>query len=316
MTGHRGIVVVGEGMVELSGTGRRARIGYGGDTLNTAIHLARFGLPTAFFTALGSDPFSDRLRDEWSSEGLDPSLILTDPGRHPGLYAIHTDRDGERSFTYWRGQSAARRMFQLEGTQNAVERAQNAALLYFSLISLAILPPRGREKLLRLACRVRERGGRVAFDGNYRRRLWRNAQEARQWRDAAIGSCDVGLPSLEDEQQLCGFVSAAPVAKAWRSLGATEVVVKMGKDGAFVCDAPIAPPVELEPVDTTGAGDAFNAAYLAARLNGVEPRQAALAGQSLAGWNVMRSGAVPAIDADAPYRRAGFLAAKPVSSRV
>ena len=304
VTAQRGIVVVGEGMVELSGTGGRARIGHGGDTLNTAIHLARFGLPTAFFTSLGRDHFSDGLRAEWSSEGLDTSMILTDPDRYPGLYAIHTDRNGERSFTYWRDQSAARRMFELEGSANAIELAQGAELLYFSLISLAILPPAGRDTLLRLARHVRGRGGRAAFDGNYRARLWRNASEAREWRDAAIAECDTGLPSLEDEQQLSGLQSAGAVAEHWQSLGAKEVVVKTGKEGAFVGGASIAPPAVLEPVDTTGAGDAFNAAYLAARMNGAEPTEAVLAGHSLAGWVAMRSGAVPAVDPDAPYPRA------------
>lgn len=195
VTRNHQIVVVGEGMIELSTEGRAARLGYGGDTLNTAIHLARFGLPTAYLTALGRDRFSARLRADWSEEGLDTGLILTDPDRHPGLYAIDTDPNGERSFTYWRSRSAARRMFELPGAADALERAREATLLYFSLISLAILPPSGRSQLLRLAAQVRERGGQVAFDSNYRPSLWQSADEARQQRDAAIALCDIGYVS-------------------------------------------------------------------------------------------------------------------------
>jgi 2-dehydro-3-deoxygluconokinase len=301
VTGQYQIVVVGEGMVELSSTGRQARLGSGGDTLNTAIHLARFGLPTAYFTALGSDQFSDRLRSDWSSEGLDTSLILTDPDRHPGLYAISTDDRGERRFTYWRRESAARRMFELDATVDAIERAGHATLLVFSLISLAILPPQGRADLLHLAQRVRERGGKVAFDGNYRPRLWKSASEARRSRDAAIAVCDIGLPGLEDEGQLSGFASAASVTAHWHSRGTTEVVVKMGRDGAFIDGNIIRPPVALTPIDTSGAGDAFNAAYLAARMQGANPVDAATAGHALAGWVIMRHGAIPPVDHSAPY---------------
>lgn len=295
------IVVVGEGMVELSEVEGRPRVGYGGDALNTAIHLARFGLPTAFMTALGSDKFSDRLKADWSKEGLDTDLILTDPERHPGLYAVHTDGSGERSFTYWRDQSAARRMFELPDAENAVEQAQYATLLYFSLISLAVLPPEGRQQLLDLARDVRDCGGRVAFDSNYRPRLWEDVGEARQQHDAAIALCDIGLPTLEDEQRLADLGSAEAVREHFRSLGAWEVVVKLGGRGALVDQALVPPPDALEPVDTTGAGDAFNAAYLAARLHGADPLQAAMRGHALAAWVVMRAGAIPPVDGAAPY---------------
>src|SRR5690349_6649726 len=100
-------------MVELSCSADGARLGYGRGPVNTAIHIARLGIATSYFTALGNDPFSEELRRYWSAEGVGTSLTLTDPERHAGLYAIRTDPSGERSFTYWRDQSAARRMFDL-----------------------------------------------------------------------------------------------------------------------------------------------------------------------------------------------------------
>ena len=158
-------VLVGEGMLELSQEGAAWRLGYGGDTLNTAIHLARAGIETAYLTAVGSDPFSADLKAKWQGEGLDTSLILTHPTRGSGLYAINTDERGERSFTYWRGESAAREVFALEAIEPAIEQASSTELLAFSLISLAILPQDSRQRLIEIASRVRANGGMVAFDG-------------------------------------------------------------------------------------------------------------------------------------------------------
>lgn len=290
-------VLVGEAMLELSQDGSGWRLGYGGDTLNTAIHLARSGIDAAYLTALGTDPFSNDLKGRWAAEGLDTSLVLSDPARNPGLYAITCDEAGERSFTYWRGESAARQMFACAGIEAAMASAEYADLLAFSLISLAILPPEGREALLALARKVRQHGGLVAFDGNYRPRLWPNPATARAARDAAIAAANIGLPTLEDETMLSGETSAEAVAAHWQSLGCGETVVKLGPAGCRLPDGRIiAPRRKLAPVDTSGAGDAFNAGYLDSRLRGQLPEQAAPAGHVLAGWTIMRRGAIPARD--------------------
>ena len=289
------IVCVGEGMLELSrlasfkGDGGW-QLGYGGDTLNTAIHLARLGHDVAYLTALGADPFSQDLKAKWAAEGLDTSLVLTHPTRQAGLYAISTDPAGERSFTYWRDTSAAREMFALEGSAAASAEACEADLLYFSLITLAILPPAGRDHLLALARRARQ----VAFDGNYRPRLWPSRDEALAARDAAIAVADIGLPTLDDEAMLSGAADACRLTADWCRIGCQETVVKLGADGALLPDGRIiAPERTLSPIDTSGAGDAFNAGYLSARLNGLSIEEAAGAGHALAGWTIMRPGAIP-----------------------
>lgn len=290
-------VLLGEGMLELSQDGDGWRMGYGGDTLNTAIHLARAGIPTAYLTALGADPFSVNLRNAWAAEGLDTALVLTDPLRSAGLYAIATDPQGERSFAYWRSDSAARQLFACEGIAAAMERAAQADLLAFSLISLAVLPPEGRDHLLRLAGTARARGAIIAFDGNYRPRLWSSPAEARTARDAAIACATIGLPTVEDEIAIGGPRDAADVAAHWQSLGCTETVIKLGGDGCLLPDGTIiAPPERLAPLDTSGAGDAFNAGYLGARLGGKPPASAAREGHRLAAWTIMRRGAIPPRD--------------------
>ena len=297
------IVCLGEPMIELAPRERGWDVHYGGDTLNVALHLTRLGFDVAYLTALGSDPFAGPMRAAWGREGMDLSLVLTDPELKTGLYAIEIDEHGERHFSYWRGQSAARRMFLAAGIDRALKAAGEADLLFFSLISLAILPEEGREMLLDLARRVRKRGGKVAFDGNYRPRLWNTGVAARTWRDRAAALADFGLPSLEDERGLGGETdSPDTVRDHWLTWGCEEVIVKLGVAGVMLRDGTVMKPERALPaLDTSGAGDAFDAGYLGARLRGLPPDRAAAQGQRLAGWIVMHSGALPERDASAPY---------------
>lgn len=291
------IVCCGEGMLELSRQGEGWALGYGGDTLNTAIHLARLGHDVAYLTALGTDPFSDELRGKWAAEGIDTSLVLTHPSRQPGLYAITLDPQGERSFAYWRDTSAAREMFDLADSEVRQRAIDGCDLFYYSLISAAIMPDNGRVALLLLANMVRDQGGLVAFDGNYRPRLWDSAEVAKVVRDGAVRPAAIGLPTLDDERALSGEESAEAVAAHWQAMGCPETVVKLGAEGCRLPDGRVSkPPKVLEPVDTSGAGDAFNAGYLDARLRGLAPADAAQAGHRLAGWTVMRPGAIPPRD--------------------
>lgn len=291
------IVCIGEGMLELSRRESDWKLGYGGDTLNTAIHLARAGHDVAYLTALGTDPFSQDLKARWAAEGLNTSLVLTHPTRQAGLYAIDTDAAGERSFTYWRDNSAAREMFELDAVDAAMVEAEWADLVYFSLITLAILPPKGRHHLLELASLVRAHGGKVAFDGNYRPCLWSSQDEALAARDAAVTIADIGLPTLDDETALSGTTDARKLTTDWCRIGCEETVIKLGANGALLPDGSVVVPKRvLAPVDTSGAGDAFNAGYLDARLKGATIAEAARAGHGLAGWTIMRPGAIPPRD--------------------
>lgn len=301
------VVIAGEAMLEYrSQPGTRTGLVYGGDTLNTAIHMVRAGCKVSYLTALGQDPISDALIQDWQREGLDTRLVLQHPSRQPGIYAIHLDARGERSFLYWRDTSAARELFELPGIAAAEVAVAEADLFYFSHISLAILPPHGREALLALAERVRTRGGMVAYDSNFRPPLWEDGDTARVWSDRAVALASIGLPTAEDEQALHGHeASAAQIAARWQALGCAEVVVKRGPQGPFVA-AGEAGPVELDcrplaMVDSSGAGDAFNAGYLAARLHGGAPAEAARRGHALAAWVISQSGALPRQSGEAPY---------------
>lgn len=264
--------------------------------------MARLGHRPAFISALGDDSFSASLLNDWAGEGLDLSLMRTDPVRRPALYAITTDAAGERSFTYWRDGSAARRVFELREYHDARAAAANANILYFSMISLAILPPAGRDVMFDLCGVVRAAGGRVAFDSDYRPALWESEAAARAAHDRAISLCNIGSPMREDERQLIGLEDPAAIVAAWRDRGVGEVVVKLGEEGCFADGVRWPVPAQVAPLDTTGAGDAFNAGYLHRRVRGGSIDDGVAAGHELAAWVITRRGGIPPISDDAPYQ--------------
>ena len=296
MTDRPRIVSFGECMLELSQQpDGSARLAFGGDTLNTALYIARLGGNVAYATALGTDPWSAELRAAWIAEGIDPDLALFDPDRVPGLYAIRTDDRGERTFTYWRENSAARNFFRLERSATAVEAMTQADLFYLSGISLSLFDDAGRTVVHDIAKAVRARGGKVAFDPNFRPRNWPSHAAAREAITAFMPLVDWALPTYEDEQSLMDDTGPAETIARWRSAGASKVIVKQGPDGALTTDGGRTRHIAtspIHPVDTTGAGDSFNAACLVALIAGADLETAVRAGHRLAGQVIRHRGAI------------------------
>lgn len=295
------IFIFGEAMLEYHSHGAADGLRYGGDTLNTAIHLARMGLDVAYVTAVGTDPISDALIESWTSEGVDTQFILRHPSRNIGIYAIHVDERGERSFVYWREISAARDMFALPDITRVLAKAEKASLLYFSLISLAILPEEGRSALLALAIAVRSRGGKVAYDSNFRRNLWPELNEARRVSERAMAVADIGMPTNVDEEQLCErHMSESEIATRWHKAGCASVVVKAGENGCLFSNGLTSArhfKADIVPVvDSSGAGDAFNAGFMASIYQDSDVETAIASGQRLATWVIQRNGAIPSQD--------------------
>jgi 2-dehydro-3-deoxygluconokinase len=287
-------LVIGECMVELSlEDGRGAAIGYAGDTFNTAVYLARLGVPTAYGTAVGDeDPFSAGILALMDAEGVGRDLVVEARGRLPGLYAIQRDGRGERSFFYWRDPAPARDYMELADGE-ALQAAMDAAkLVYVSAITLAILGEACREALHGRMLHAARAGADLVLDTNYRARLWPDPATACAAIEALAPHCRIVSTG---EQDLAGLGLEQKEARRWAAAGA-EVIFRQenrdiwifaGEDSALTTAEPA-----IAAVDTTGAGDAFNAGYLAARLAGRPPVEAAAEGRRLAGTVVQHRGAI------------------------
>lgn len=293
------ILCFGEAMLELGRTRPGAqdwRMGVAGDTYNVAVYLRRLGADSGFMTALGSDEFSADIKGVWAQEQIAADWCLTHPTRSPGLYAIRLDEQGERSFAYWRDASATRAFFECSGADSLLQAASRCALLYLSAITLSLFDDAGRARVVALAHAVRRSGGRVAFDSNYRPRGWPDKRTPVRAIEALAGAIDIALPTFADDAALFGDSDPAACATHWHRLGADEVIVKLGVDGALVSTLDGKAQVPSQPVatvvDTTGAGDSFNAGYLAARQAGLLPGTAAVAGCALAAVVIRHPGAI------------------------
>jgi 2-dehydro-3-deoxygluconokinase len=290
------MIAIGECMLELTRDQDDWRLGYAGDTFNTALYLSRLGVPTAYMTALGVDPFSQEMLAEWRADGLDTSLVLTSAARLPGLYAVRNDAAGERHFYYWRERSAVRELFSLPGIEAAVARARGAAQLYLSGITLSLFDHGGRARLNEIAAAVRAGQGEVIFDPNYRASGWSGVEEARAAIRALAPAVAIAMPTFTDEAALFGDASPAHTVVRWRDWGAAQVIVKLGAEGCLVsCSlgTQLVPAVAVTKViDTTAAGDAFNAGFLAARRAGHSAAQAAAAANRLAALVIQHRGAI------------------------
>ncbi|ODT70031.1 MAG: 2-dehydro-3-deoxygluconokinase [Pelagibacterium sp. SCN 63-23] len=293
----RRIVSIGECMIEMSGGEDRSyRLGYAGDTLNTAWYLRALldrGWSVDYATALGEDRYSGDIRAFLADNDIGVGHIQTIASRRPGLYMIHQEK-GDRHFTYWRDNSAAKL---LADDRDALQRAVDGAeLVYFSGITLAILAPRARGRLLKAIVAARDNGARIAFDTNLRPALWSSPQVMACVLTAAASVCDIVLPTHGDEAPLFGDRSVGETADRYLELGVAEVVVKDGSNPALIATADervsVAPPPGAQVVDATGAGDSFNGAYLSARLQGKGLRDAAQAAHRTAGIVIGHKGAL------------------------
>ncbi len=299
------VVCIGECMVELA-RGADGRFGqaFGGDTFNTAVYLARCGVPVSYATALGDDPYSAGILELARAEGVGCDLIHIAPGRMPGLYLIETTAAGERTFHYWRARSPARELFDGIGTDLTAGKIaaamRSATLVIFSGITLSLYGEAALDRFAGAIAATKAAGVRIAMDGNYRPHGWAgDSARARRVMEWFWRLADIALPTFDDEAALWGDASPQATIERLISFGVGEITVKQGAGGALCRiandkDGPVLVPIpaRVMPVDTSAAGDSFNAAYLAARLQGADIGRAALAGHRLAGIVIQHRGAI------------------------
>jgi 2-dehydro-3-deoxygluconokinase len=292
------VVVVGEAIIEFvrGGDGRFA-LGCAGDTFNVAVYLARSGMHAAFATALGEDPYSEAVLALAAAEGVASDLVLRMRGRLPGLAVIDADASGAHHAHDWRGEAPARDLFELPGWGRLAEGLSKAKLVYFSGITLSLYSNTGLGRFLAIIETIRQQGVKIAFDGNFRPRGWRgDLPRTRTVFMEALKRVDMALPTYDDEAVLWGDPSPEATVERLQAFGIAEIVVKNGPNSALVAAGGqrefIPVPEVVTPVDATAAGDGFNAAYIAARLTGHGPLEAAAAAHRLAGQVIRHRGAL------------------------
>ncbi len=298
----KSFLAIGECMVELAQIGDDTyRRGFAGDTFNTAWY-ARRSLPSdwnvGYASCIGTDAVSDEMAGFMQAQGIDTSPLRRVPDRTVGLYMISIE-NGERSFSYWRSQSAARLLAEDDAWLSQTLAGRD--ILYFSGITLAILPPDHRHALCDALTVARKSGALVAFDTNLRPRLWGGEAAMKEGITLGASVADVVLPSFDEETGLFGDATPAATVARYREGGATTVAVKNGGGDLTLWDAAAgertitAVPV-ANVVDTTAAGDSFGAAFLAGLATGHSADDAARAAMALAAKVIQARGAlVPAI---------------------
>ncbi len=290
-------ICIGECMLEFSERSPASfKLGFAGDTFNTAWYLrARLGpqWQVDYLTAIGDDHYSAKMVAFMQANNIGTDHIRKIPNRSPGLYVIR-QAGGDRYFTYWRGQSAAKHL--ADNAKLLQHAIANSDLIYFSGITLAILSPTNRKRLFTTLKRAKKNGTTIAFDPNERPALWEKPKVMRQAIEQAAAIATFVFPTFQDEQ--IHFKDKTPTATALRylTLGVSEVVVKNGPLPALVASGTqrleIAPAKNVKSIDPTGAGDSFNGAYLAARLNGAGPEEAATMAHKVAGTVIAYPGAL------------------------
>ncbi|MBE9636494.1 PfkB family carbohydrate kinase [Salipiger mangrovisoli] len=295
-------LALGECMVELSqaGDGLYKR-GFAGDTFNTAWYARRL-LPqdwtVSYGTCVGEDAVSSEMLEFISGEGVDVSTVRRVADRTVGLYMISLE-NGERSFSYWRGQSAAKLMADDLGWLDGILKGRE--MIHFSGITLAILPPKQREAFCGALARARAKGAIVSFDTNLRPRLWESADAMRAGLTMGARTADIVLPSFDEEEELFGDASPLETIERYRTGGADMVAVKQGGAALHLWQREagqheIAAELVTEVVDTTAAGDSFAAGLLAGLAQGKAPQAAAAEAMQLAAKVIQARGAlVPSI---------------------
>lgn len=295
------IIVMGECMVEFgrAAEGNLYKKSFAGDVFNTGVYIKRCVKEQAnvkFLTAVGKDENSNEMLAMMKQESLDSSLVFRSSTAQMGLYLINIDSEGERSFTYWRETSAAKQVVRFISDNEENTEFAETDLFFFSGISIAILSETDRQKLWRFIFKLKASGTKIIFDPNYRPTLWTSVNETRAAYAAAFELADIALPGVDDHMVLYNAKNAEDVADFLEKFAINEIIIKNGSQGMLLSINGKRSYIEVEPVkhvvDTTSAGDAFNGAYLSARLLGKPAEQAAVFASKVSACVIQHKGAI------------------------
>ncbi|CAI3798541.1 sugar kinase [Rheinheimera sp. MM224] len=296
------MAVLGEVMIELAPAGAGLfRSGVAGDTYNTAVMLSQLGADVCYATALGDDNFSTEIRQAMQQHGLTTNAVLTLKAQQPGLYCISNSANGERSFSYWRQQSAARQAFQSEVLfEQLLQAISHCRDIYWSGITLSLMSDGVLSRWLTFLQRLQSRGGRVYFDTNFRATLWQGRDDKLLCYQAALLHCDYFLPSLDDSLAIWGCDSLTQTLDQLQSVlpvsGPVPVICLTADQLVLWLEAGTVHQFSLkfsdQMLDATGAGDAFSGALIAALQQGLIAESAVQIAHAAASLVVQHQGAI------------------------
>jgi 2-dehydro-3-deoxygluconokinase len=293
-------IAIGECMVELSFSAQnKLQHSFAGDTYNSLVYAKRWHneLDCYFLTGIGQDSFSTLMSKHWQQHGISDEFALTSGAHNVGIYAIKNDTNGERHFDYWRKGSAATQLMSLIEQSGSESHWPHFDLVYFSGISLGILSDDDKARFIKLVTRLKAKGSKIAFDPNYRPKMWVNKDHAIHWLEAAYSVSDIVLPGTEDHQDLLGHTSVTEIVDYCNKYDVDELIIKAGKQGMFafdagqaVCHVPFTP--ADKQLDTTAAGDSFAGVYLACRMANTPIKSSIEQASAAAGLVVQHQGAI------------------------
>lgn len=296
------ILLLGECMIELKDVSTQsnpniAQQAFAGDVFNTAVYLKRLfpQIDVDMVTAVGKDKYSKEMLQVFNRESLGTSLVFESEDKIPGLYSIQVDVHGERSFTYWRSDSAARYVMNFM-TADVMRQLSKSDIFFFSGISLGVINTEDRDKLWLLIHTLKEAGVTIAFDLNYRPKLWRDKAEAQDQFLKAFEAADILLPGVDDFASIFGVDTVQGVIKFFKDYSFQELIVKNGEQNVHCLSEHGHHIVDVTPVtdvvDTTSAGDSFNGGYLGARMTGKSIIKSVELANQVAGFVIQHSGAI------------------------
>ena len=234
-------------------------LGPGGNSINTAISLARLGISVRVAAAVGDDRFGQFMRDRVRAEGIDDGGLVTLPGAKTSTSIVLVEGTGERRFLHLRGVSAF-----FSGQNIDWEQVPGARIFHYA--SAFALPSFDETDLVPTLKRARDLGCLTSINI-----CWDLRGRWIKLLESALGHTDLIFPNREEGRQLTGESEPAAIAARLRGWGVKTVIVKLGAAGCYVdspCGSFTSPGFSVQPVDTTGAGDCFAAGFLAAICRG------------------------------------------------
>ena len=299
----KNIFLFGECMVELLNVSPNAQLpqtlkqSFAGDVFNTAVYLKRVfaDMKVNIVTAVGTDEFSSNMVEYFQQQNIETDFVYRSNDKIAGLYSIKTDSEGERTFTYWRENSAARQVMKSIDSAE-IEKMSQGDVFFFSGISLAVITPEDRPNFWQMVEKLKSAGVTIIFDPNYRARMWSSPDEAKQEYHQAFTLSNIALPGVDDFKQLYQLNTAEEVITFSEAYTFDELVIKNGEQGVVYIKDNKRTDIAITPVenvvDTTSAGDSFNGVFVGARTAGTNSNDAIKLASASAALVIQHKGAI------------------------